>query len=354
VSVNERYVLLECAQYLFDQVSVDDVDQRVDLIFYLDRNSLVRCNIYNNNIVFKKAKDVTHDAIDEWDEQLDESGKRAHYVNYLQYFRLEDESDPWSLKEMNPKVNIVVATSEPKKYMLPPRTGWFDPKKHFSEWKEGATSSIRKTVWWARQAGCDTALMIVPGSAIKALVDDEEKLTPPCCAAAFSADVGDDENDIEFTLHSFSDNPALDANLSVPAFTGQIDELASPHEGNDPAEAPDNLWALFPEPEPEYLPKDYPELPAFGTALDVPLPPKIEKPKQQKKKKDESAPPSPRKQKPPESPKGKKKKPPAPGGAASGKKKKSAGAGGKKKKSTAATGGGGVEGGKKSKPKKKA
>jgi len=246
-------------------------------------------------------KDVTHDRIDDWDEELDENGKRIHTVNYVQFMRMESEDDPWSLVEMIPKVNIVVEYPEPKRYMLPPRKGWFDPKRHYPEWEDGPEPYLKETVWWARQAGCDTVIAVVPGTAIQCLADaagySSDLATPPCCVATVVADfVGDNRGDVEWTVHSFA---ADGSDISIPPFQGNVDEIVHPHEGKDPDAAPENRWAAFPEPEPEVIPSDYPDLPPFSQCLDVPLPdiPR-KKPVQPKQKKGGKKPPKERAKKP--------------------------------------------------------
>lgn len=222
-------------------------------------------------------KDITHERIDDWDEELDENGKRVHYVNYVQYLRMESESDPWSLIEMVPKTNIVVDMPEPKRYMLPPRKGWFDPKDHYEEWNHGVTPYIKETVFCARKAGCDTCVVVVPGTAIRGLAKATEYsdslITPACCVASLTAEIDDDattSDSMEFMWHNLT---TIASDVVVPPYGGEVNETMHPHEGKDPADAPANKWALFPEPEPEVIPKDYPKnLPPFSECLDHPIP----------------------------------------------------------------------------------
>lgn len=226
-------------------------------------------------------KEHTHERIDAWDEERDDNGKKIHTVNYVQYMRLENENDPWSLVEMNPKANIVVNMAEPKRYMLPPRKGWFDPKDHYEEWKEGPEKYVRQTVYWARQAGCETVIMVVPSATMESVIvaagGPADRETPPCSVASLLVEIPDSAtspNAIQWTLHRFSTVDMLqsNANDAIPPFSGPISESMHPHEGKDPSAAPANRWAAFPDPPPEVLPKDYPDLPPFSMCLEEPLP----------------------------------------------------------------------------------
>lgn len=70
-------------------------------------------------------------------------------------------------------------------------------------------------------------------------------------------------------MHDFA---TIVSDIKVPPHDGPIDETMHPHEGKDPANAPENKWAAFPEPEPEVIPKSYPNLPPFSECLDHPIP----------------------------------------------------------------------------------
>jgi hypothetical protein len=61
----------------------------------------------------------------------------------------------------------------------------------------------------------------------------------------------------------------------IPDFTGLVDVLVEPPEGQDPQSIAATRWAAFPVPEEEYLPPNYPDMPAFSMALEV-EPPVIE------------------------------------------------------------------------------
>lgn len=207
--------------------------------------------------------------------------------------RIENPSDPWSLTEMVPKINLVVEFVEPKRYMLPPRKGMFTPKKHYKEWKEGVEPYVKDTVVQARNAGCDTVIMVVPASCMKEMartVLGRDVENSPCCVATLVADVASADS-VSWTWHGFATADSLKNNVAlIPSFTGPIDALYHPHEGKDPSDAPANKWAAFPEPEPEVLPANYPDLPPFSMSLDEPLPniPK-KKPVTSKKKKPKSS-----------------------------------------------------------------
>lgn len=239
-----------------------------------------------NDVVFKKMKESTQTRIDEWDEARDESGKKIHHVNYIQFMRLENVKDPWSLKEMIPKSSILVNYAEPKKYMLPPRQGWFDPKKQYKEWNDGVEDHVKEAVWMARQAGCDTVLLVVPGTTLRHMVGAAGGATDaeatPCCVATMTAVVDASASsaaDIQWKFYQLTTSTAISTEC-IPPFDGPVDEVMHPHEGKDPAQAPENRWAAFPEPEPEVLPRNYPKLPPFSMSLEAPLPPPPKKPKE--------------------------------------------------------------------------
>ena len=250
-------------------------------------SSLISCCFWSYSHlykVFKKIKEATQQRIDDWDETRDpETGKKIHAINHVQYFRISEPNDPWSLTELVPKINLLVDVIEPKKYMLTPRQGMFDPKKHFNEWKDGIEPSVRQTVWWARQAGCDTVIIVVTDHAMKDMCQaigagGEVSSAPPSSIATFVAEVGDMATSPESMRFSFFRFATLSKLKSqghsiIPPFSGQINELKHPHEGMDPGDAPKNKWAAFPDPEPEVIPPYYPELPPFVKCLEEPLPP---------------------------------------------------------------------------------
>jgi hypothetical protein len=228
-------------------------------------------------------KEKTQQRIDDWDEARDETGKKIHFVNYLQYLRVETATDPWSLVEMVPKINLVVDFVEPKRYMLPPRQGWFDPKKQYKEWQDGVDKYVKEAVWLARSAGCDTVVMVVPASTVQDVIQasgggggvESPVQVSPCCVASFIATAGDgasSSEDVDLQFHKFADAPSLTSD-TIPPHGGPIAEIMHPHPGKDPADAPENRWALFPDPEPEVLPRNYPKLPPFSMCLEQPLPP---------------------------------------------------------------------------------
>jgi hypothetical protein len=230
--------------------------------------------------VFKKMKEHTQKRVDDWDEALDPAGKKIHQVNSLMFLRIEDVSNPWSLKEMTDKLNLIVDFIEPKKFMLTPRKGMFDPKKHYQEWGQSAEVYVRQTAWWARQAGCDTVIMVVPGSAITEMgqalgvaLDD----VSPCSLASFGAEAPDgattsDALKWKFFKHSNLQTLKQLKQQAIPPFSGQITPLLQPDPDKDPSKAPQHKWAAFPDPPAEVLPPDYPDLPAFSSCFEAPVP----------------------------------------------------------------------------------
>ena len=90
-------------------------------------------------------------------------------------------------------------------------------------------------------------------------------------------DSGPEAEAIAWKVHKVT-NPLQDTtNTSslVPPFTGSVDALLHPPDGQDPATANPpgtNVWAQFPPPPPEVLLSNYPNLPDFCAALEAPMP----------------------------------------------------------------------------------
>jgi hypothetical protein len=215
---------------------------------------------------------------------LEEAKKKAknelRRVDLTQFLRVINPEDPYSLRIMAPKVSLAVDYWEPDKYKFPPRTGSFDPKKQDKTWKKGALPTINQSVWLARQTGCDTVIMVVPSAAMQQLAQtagwDRECEPSACCVASFVADVDDSKKgkEIDWHMHGFSTLHVMERDPMdvIPPFTGEVDILTEPPVGEDPQAVASSKWAAFPPPEPEALPRDYPDLPDFCTALEVPAP----------------------------------------------------------------------------------
>jgi hypothetical protein len=227
--------------------------------------------------VIKRMKEKTQERIDAWDDARDESGSKLHQVTAVQYFRIEKNSNPWILKEMVPKCNLLIDITEPKHYMLTPRQGYSDPKKHYKEWEQTAEPYIKKAILSARKVGCDTVIMVVPGAAIKSVAGDAVASYPtPCCVASLRATVANNApEDVQLRVHKVVEAIGADVSTVIPPFAGSVDRLIEPPMGKDPTKV--NLpgsskWAQFPAPEPEVIPASYPSLPDFALALDMPMP----------------------------------------------------------------------------------
>jgi hypothetical protein len=224
--------------------------------------------------VFERMKIKTKDRLVAWGKELAEDGTKLHTCTAVQFLRQEKQNDPWSLTEMTEKVNLVVDMVEPKKYMLTPRTGVTNPKNHYKEWEETAEPYIKESVFSARQAGCDTVILVVPGEALKAVVSAAcgACVPGPCCIASLVATVGDNLSEpITWSLHKVTSNIASDGASAIPPHGGTVLALCAPPQGKvpDSANAPGkNKWAQFPAPEPEVVPPDYPDCPDFGSILD--------------------------------------------------------------------------------------
>ncbi|GKY91374.1 hypothetical protein MPSEU_000109600 [Mayamaea pseudoterrestris] len=229
---------------------------------------------------FQRIKLKTAKRIDEWDEARDANGQKLHQVTAVQYLRMtnDDSNNPWSLAAMVPKCNLLIDMAEPKRYMLTPRKGVSNPKQHYKEWEQTAEPYLKQAVLAARRVGCDTIILVVPAAAMQSVVPELSGATPaPCCVASLVATVGDENADsIQWSVHKVA-NPIDSSNATslIPRFTGSINSLVDPPEGQDPSTANPpgtNVWAQFPPPAPEVLPANYPNLPDFCAALEAPMP----------------------------------------------------------------------------------
>jgi hypothetical protein len=236
----------------------------------------------------RKGKEKRQEARKEKFKQvLDKSKKVAREelrrIDLTQFLRVSDPTDPYSLEIMTPKVSLVIDVWEPDTTRAPPRNGSFDPKNGDKKWKKGALPTIRESVWMARQTGCDTVILVVPGEAMQQLAQKagrEGTLDMYACSVmSFVADIDDDKEgkEIKWELHGYCSLHTLEQDPMdvIPAFTGLLDVLVEPPEGKDPQSIAGTRWAAFPVPEEEYLPPNYPTLPDFSMALEVP-PPVIE------------------------------------------------------------------------------
>jgi hypothetical protein len=198
-------------------------------------------------------------------------------VDLTQFLRVSDPTDPYSLEIMTPKVSLVIDYWEPDSTRSPPRNGSFDPKNQDKKWKKGALLAIQQSVWMARQTGCDTVILVVPHEAMEQLAQKAGKIgtldTYSCSVMSLVADIDDEKEGkaIKWELHGSCSLHTLqqDPMDVIPDFTGPVDVLVKPPEGQDPQSIAGTRWAAFPVPEEEYLPPNYPDLPDFSMALEV-------------------------------------------------------------------------------------
>ncbi|GAX28981.1 hypothetical protein FisN_1Hh021 [Fistulifera solaris] len=318
------------------------------------------------------------------DKEEKEEQMRPRRVLDIQYFRLDDLSDPWSLKPMVLKNNALIDLIDPFRYMTPPRKGHLGLKRDDSTKRPGPAEAVQQAVWWARQVGCDVVIMVVGEAAMQELAkaggllgDDDQLEVPPCSLATLIADVPDleqsddededknhddqedgnedirvtsddveiqengagdaiDESVVKGGIHTSdviergtdtsidnknysggenrddgeaNENPFADYDFTqirlgfhgfftvedlikdpsqvLPAYTGPVDVLIPPPADNNPMDIPVNQWSVFSPPKPENITPDYPDLPPFSQALQLPplrrshyKPPKIQYEKQ--------------------------------------------------------------------------
>ena len=234
----------------------------------------------------------------------------------LQYLRIEDATNPWTLVDLTQKTNILVDLIDPKRYMTPPRKGYLAPKRQEVVVQPGVEEGVQQAVLWARQTGCDTVILTIGQAAMQELakkanlLQSEDNLeVPPCSLASLVADVPSetDPSSISLKFHGFftSQELAQDPDAAIPPYTGPVDVTIPPPEGNDPMTMPVNQWSKFPPPQPENIPADYPDLPPFSQALTAPIPARPRPPQR-------PAPSSPGQRRAPSSP-GQRRAPSSPG-----------------------------------------
>ncbi|GAX11614.1 hypothetical protein FisN_1Lh021 [Fistulifera solaris] len=311
---------------------------------------------------------------DNWEEEEEEEEEgqmRPRRVLDIQYFRLDDSLNPWSLKPMVLKNNALIDLIDPFRYMTPPRKGNLGLKRSDTTKRPGPAEAVQQAVWWARQVGCDVVIMVVGETAMQELAkaggllgDDDQLEVPPCSLATLIADVPDlelsddddqDDNDdaddqeagnedigvisddgevqengedvaidgsvvnvgiqtsdviergtdtssdrkndndgeqgddgeanekpfadydftrIRLGFHGFFTVEDLikDPSQVIPTYTGPVDVLVPPPPDNNPMDIPVNQWSVFSPPKAENITSDYPDLPPFSQALQLPLP----------------------------------------------------------------------------------
>lgn len=226
-------------------------------------------------IVTKEWKECAQEPVKEWKNERGVDEVRR--VIDVQYLRIENQSDPWSLQDLTPQINLIVDMLEPNKYLYPPRKGGFEKKIGSSnilkkELEIGPDLFVKESILKARQVGCDTVLLFVPTIAIeKILAECTDNPNPglvpeaSCIATVFANiddSIGDNGESITFKYFGYSsaDDVMSDPAAVIPDFTGPVDVLIPPPEGKDPDSVPPNQWSKFPLPQPEVIPDDYPDL----------------------------------------------------------------------------------------------
>jgi hypothetical protein len=257
-----------------DSDSDDDEDERLE--------KLQKKQAKEANAALRKGKEERQKARKEkFKKVLDESKKVAREelrrVDLTQFLRVSDPTNPYSLEIMTTKVSLVIDYWEPDTTRAPPRNGSFDPKNQDKKWKKGALPTIQQSVWMARQTGCDTVILVVPHEAMEQLAQKAGKEgtldTYACSVMSLVADIDDEKEGkgIKWELHGSCSLHTLEQDPMdvIPNFTGPVDVLVEPPEGQDPQSIAGTRWAAFPVPEEEYLPPNYPDLPDFSMALEV-------------------------------------------------------------------------------------
>lgn len=191
----------------------------------------------------------------------------------VQYLQLTDDTDPWSLTELTPKINVTIDMLEPKKYLPPPRKGNLECKLSSANRQrpdeEGPTmlvNTVESCVTKARQVGCDTIIFTVPGEVLQHMAKTAGGggggPMEACSVLTLTAVVHATGKSIDWTYVGLFTTGQLQSNLAsaVPYFPGPVDCIVPPPEGKDPSSVPANQWSRFPPPEPEKIPDDYPDM----------------------------------------------------------------------------------------------
>jgi Histidine phosphatase superfamily (branch 1) len=193
----------------------------------------------------------------------------------VQYLRMEQDNDPYSLVPMSLKFNIVNDLLAPNKIMEPHRNGVYNSKLPPTP-ASVALQRLDHAVYLARTAGCDTIILVVTPELISAVAqqsgDAGTELVGPGDVTSFVVDVGDGPDDaLSWTLHSVAECGTFDE-TSMPPFTGSIERTIHPSEEFEAAMKAEGgeKWGAFPPPLPEVIKPNYPkDIPPFGQALDL-------------------------------------------------------------------------------------
>lgn len=220
-------------------------------------------------------KALCKDPVKEWKNErgIDEIRR----VIDVQYLRIDDPNDPWSLKDMTPQVNLIVGLVEPKRFLTPPRKGGFEKKTGSNqalkkELEIGPDIFVKESIIKARQTGCDTIVMFVTSQTMLKILNDTNfnanGLEPEASSIAtvIAGVSDDDEPNVWFRTHGYfpSDEIMSDPENVIPdKWTGPVNVVIEPPEGQDPDSVPPNQWSKFPPPQPEVIPEDYPDLYVF-------------------------------------------------------------------------------------------
>lgn len=234
-------------------------------------------------VCVKDMKGTAAEFVKPWKE--DRTASPPNRVLEVQYLRLTDANDPWSLAELTDKVNLCIDMLPVNKYLTPPRKGNIECKLQQSSTfstKEAAADSARAMVvdavsdcvWKSRQVGCDTILFTVPASVLQCMMEQQSGggTTPcatasPCAVLTMTADINNEDNRVlggkiqwklvgSWSASQIVSNPTS----AVPLFEERVFCIVPPPKGKDPASVPANQWSAFPPPEPEVIPDDYPDL----------------------------------------------------------------------------------------------
>jgi hypothetical protein len=213
--------------------------------------------------VSSDMKKVVGEYVREW--KGDRSVHPPRQVLEVQYLRIEDMDDPWSLTDLTPKINASIDLLEPVKYVTPPRKGSLDCKLadvqgKLDELAATPVQPVKNCIYKARQVGCDTCIFTVPATVMDHIMEDAGAEQPgeiaPCSVLTLLVDV-EEGGEVSWNFVGLFDSTVSNA---VPEFPGPVDCSVPPPPDKDPSSVPANQWARFPPPEPENISADYPDL----------------------------------------------------------------------------------------------
>lgn len=98
-----------------------------------------------SHVVKLMKSDVKHH-VREWKDEAHVDADERRRVLDVQFMRIEHGNDPWSLRDMTLKNNILIDLIDPTKYMTPPRKGTLAPKRQGKIIRPGPEVAIQEGV----------------------------------------------------------------------------------------------------------------------------------------------------------------------------------------------------------------